>query len=81
MDLSGTLDQSGDDTQTGHNQEMDELDLSGTLDQSGDDHPIIEEVGLSLAQPETEILENVASPPSDIPHQLLVEDVSETHKR
>ena len=48
---------------------MGDLDLSGmTLDQSGDEHPIIEEVDLSLAHPETKILENVAPPPSDIPH-------------
>ena len=76
-----TLDQS-DDTQTGQNQEMGELDLSGmTFDKSGDEHLIIEEMGLSPAQPETEILENVAPSPSDIPHQSLSEDVHEKHKR
>ena len=83
LDLSGiTLHYSGDDTQTGQNQEMGELDTSGmTLDQSGDEHPIIEEVSLSLAQIETQILENIASPPSGVPHQSLAEDVLETHKR
>ena len=44
------LDLSGNDTQTGQNQEMSKMDLSGiSLDQSGDEHPIIEEVGLSPA--------------------------------
>ena len=81
LDLSSTLDQSGDSIQIGQNQEMSELDSSGTLDQSSDDHPIIEDVGLSPTQPETEILENMAHPPSDIPHQSLAEDVPETHKR
>ena len=52
-----------------------------TLDQSGNEHPIIEEVGLSSAQPKTEILENMAQPPFDISYQSLAEDVHKTHKR
>ena len=61
---------------------MSELDLSDmSLDQNGDEHPIIEKVGLSTTQLETEILENVAPPPFDIPHQSLSEDVPETRKR
>ena len=66
-----TLCQSDDDTQIGQNQEMGELNLSGTLNQSDDAHPIIEEVGLSPAQPEIEILKNMAPPLFDIPHQSV----------
>ncbi|KAA8550438.1 hypothetical protein F0562_002122 [Nyssa sinensis] len=51
------------------------------LDPSGDEPPILEEVSLSPAQPETESLENMVPPPSDIPNQSLTGDVLETHKR
>ncbi|KAA8525672.1 hypothetical protein F0562_007527 [Nyssa sinensis] len=63
-------------------QEVVNLESSGMiLDPSGDEPPILEDVGLSPAQPETESLENMVSPPSDIPHQSLTDDVPETHKR
>ena len=38
-------------------------------------------MGLSPAQLEIESLENMASPPSKIPHQSLVEDVPKINKR
>ena len=76
------LDSRSDDTQTYQNQEIGELDLSDmSLDQNGDEQLIIKEVGLSLAQLEIEILENMALPPSVIPYQSLSEDVPKTHKR
>ena len=52
-----------------------------TLHQSGDEHLIIEEMGLSPTQIETQILENMAPPPFDVPYQSLAEDVIEIHKR
>lgn len=60
LDLSGpTLDFNDDDSQTRQNQEVGEL----TLDQG-----IAKEVGLPPTQPHIEILKNMATPLSDIPH-------------
>ena len=84
LDISGIiLDSSENDSlHIGKNHEMGELDLSGiTLDQSGDEHPITEDKGLSPTMPETEFLENMALPPSDIPHQLFTENAPKPHRR